>query len=52
MAFVDMVVTTPGRLVNALEKKKELLKSVRHLVLDEADLLLSFGYDEEMRCED
>lgn len=46
--FVDMVVTTPGRLISALEKKKDLLKSVRHLVLDEADLLLSFGYENEM----
>lgn len=49
VVFVDMVVTTPGRLLGALEKKNGLLKNVRHVVLDEADLLLSFGYDEEMK---
>jgi ATP-dependent RNA helicase DDX56/DBP9 len=45
---VDMIVSTPGRIVNACGTKPSLLKNVRHVVLDEADLLLSFGYKDEM----
>lgn len=46
---VDIIVSTPGRMAAALEKKPDLLKTVRHVVLDEADLLYSFGYREEMK---
>ena len=45
---VDVIVSTPGRIVNAVGTKPGLLKNVRHVVLDEADLLLSFGYKDEM----
>uniref|UniRef100_A0AC34FRQ1 ATP-dependent RNA helicase n=1 Tax=Panagrolaimus sp. ES5 TaxID=591445 RepID=A0AC34FRQ1_9BILA len=45
---VDMIVSTPGRLVNAIATKPILFNNVRHVVLDEADLLLSFGYKDEM----
>uniref|UniRef100_A0AC35FR71 ATP-dependent RNA helicase n=1 Tax=Panagrolaimus sp. PS1159 TaxID=55785 RepID=A0AC35FR71_9BILA len=45
---VDMIVSTPGRIVNAVGTKPSLLNNVRHVVLDEADLLLSFGYKDEM----
>ncbi|VDN06520.1 unnamed protein product [Thelazia callipaeda] len=45
----DFVVSTPSRLLHALRKHEAPCKSVKHVVLDEADLLLSFGYAEEMR---
>ncbi|VDM08038.1 unnamed protein product [Wuchereria bancrofti] len=45
----DFVVSTPGRLLHALKKYGKPCESVKHVVLDEADLLLSFGYAEEMR---
>lgn len=45
----DFVVSTPSRLLHALKKHGKPCESVRHVVLDEADLLLSFGYADEMR---
>lgn len=45
---VDMIVSTPGRLLNAIQTKNNILKNIRYVVLDEADLLLSFGYKDEM----
>ncbi|KHN83238.1 putative ATP-dependent RNA helicase DDX56 [Toxocara canis] len=45
----DMLVSTPSRLVNALKRKPQLCAQLRHVVLDEADLLLSYGYEEDMR---
>uniref|UniRef100_A0A7E4ZWP4 RNA helicase n=1 Tax=Panagrellus redivivus TaxID=6233 RepID=A0A7E4ZWP4_PANRE len=45
---VDMIVSTPGRLANAVASKPALFNNIRHVVLDEADLLLSFGYKDEM----
>lgn len=44
----DMIVSTPGRLVNAIQTKNKIFKNVRYVILDEADLLLSFGYKNEM----
>ncbi|EFO27871.2 DEAD/DEAH box helicase [Loa loa] len=45
----DFVVSTPSRFLQALSKYGKPCESVKHVVLDEADLLLSFGYSEEMR---
>lgn len=46
----DIVVATPGRLVAHLEAGNLKLKdSVQTLVIDEADLVLSFGYGEDIR---
>ncbi|KAL3990949.1 DEAD/DEAH box helicase family protein [Acanthocheilonema viteae] len=45
----DFVVSTPSRFLHALRKYEKPCESVKHVVLDEADLLLSFGYAEEMR---
>ncbi|VDN56835.1 unnamed protein product [Dracunculus medinensis] len=45
----DMIVSTPGRLLHALNKLPDFCKNVRHVVLDEADLLLSYGYEAEMK---
>lgn len=45
---VDLIVSTPGRIVEALEQKTDLLKRIKFVVLDEADLLFSYGYKEEL----
>lgn len=40
----DVLITTPLRLVHAIEKEQVELSNVRHLVLDEADRLLEDGF--------
>jgi ATP-dependent RNA helicase RhlE len=44
----DLVVATPGRLLDLVEKNALRLSSVETLVLDEADRLLSLGFAEEL----
>ncbi|KAI1730482.1 DEAD/DEAH box helicase domain-containing protein [Ditylenchus destructor] len=46
---VDIIVTTPGRLLSVLKNNSDILNNVRHVVLDEADLLFSYGYEGSMR---
>jgi ATP-dependent RNA helicase DeaD len=43
-----IVVATPGRLMDLLKLKAIRLQSVRHLVLDEADEMLSMGFQSEL----
>ncbi|CAI2347259.1 unnamed protein product [Caenorhabditis sp. 36 PRJEB53466] len=43
-----VVVTTPGKLLRMISLRPEYCSNVSYLVMDEADLLLSFGYEEEM----
>ena len=43
-----IVVATPGRLVDLLEKKAIDLSSIRTIVLDEADEMLSMGFKKEL----
>ncbi len=43
----DVLITTPLRLVHAVEKEEVDLGNVRHLVLDEADRLLEDGFLEQ-----
>jgi len=45
----DIVVSTPARLLAVLRRNPSLVGHVRQVVLDEADLLLSYGYKEEMK---
>ncbi len=45
---VDIVVGTPGRLLDLIEKKALNLSSVENLVLDEADEMLSMGFIEDI----
>jgi ATP-dependent RNA helicase RhlE len=44
----DLVVATPGRLLDLVERNALQLGSVEVLVLDEADRLLSLGFSEEL----
>lgn len=44
----QVLVATPGRLLELVENKAIHLSEVRTLVLDEADKLLSLGFQEEM----
>lgn len=46
---VDIVVGTPGRTLDLIKKKALKLNSVKVVVLDEADEMLSMGFIEDMR---
>ena len=49
-AGVEVVVGTPGRLKDLVEKGWLVLSSVRHLVLDEADQMLDMGFQDEIKA--
>jgi ATP-dependent RNA helicase DeaD len=44
----QIVVATPGRLIDLIKRKALNLSSVKHLVLDEADEMLSMGFKKEL----
>lgn len=44
-----MVVATPGRLQDMLEKKKFTLAACKYLCLDEADRMIDMGFEEDVR---
>lgn len=48
MRFAQIVVGTPGRVLDHLKRKNLSLKSLDHLVLDEADEMLSMGFAQEL----
>ncbi len=45
---VDVVVGTPGRVIDHIQRKTLDLKNVRYLVLDEADRMLDMGFIEDI----
>lgn len=46
---VHMVVATPGRLKDMLNKKRMNLDNCKYLCLDEADRLIDLGFEEDVR---
>ncbi|GFH20145.1 uncharacterized protein HaLaN_17222 [Haematococcus lacustris] len=45
---VDVVVGTPGRIIDLIERGALKLDSVRYAILDEADQMLDMGFEEDM----
>jgi len=45
---VHIVTATPGRLRDLLDRKAIRLDAVKHLVLDEADVMLNMGFQEDL----
>ncbi|RAH83264.1 ATP dependent RNA helicase [Aspergillus japonicus CBS 114.51] len=48
--YPDLVVSTPARVIANLGNSALSLDNLAHLVIDEADLVLSYGYDEDINA--
>ncbi|KAE8385308.1 ATP-dependent DNA/RNA helicase [Aspergillus alliaceus] len=48
--YPDLVVSTPARVVTNLGSSALSLENLTHLVIDEADLVLSYGYEDDINA--
>lgn len=46
---MEVVIATPGRLIDMLEGRHTNLRRVTYLVLDEADRMLDMGFEPQIR---
>lgn len=44
-----IIVATPGRLIDMLEKKRFNLRSCKYLCMDEADRMIDLGFEDDVR---
>lgn len=48
--FPDIVISTPARIIANVNNNSLLLKDITQLVIDEADLVLSYGYEDDIQA--
>ncbi|WP_294198080.1 DEAD/DEAH box helicase [uncultured Chryseobacterium sp.] len=49
MFGIEVLIATPGRLLDLIEHNALSISEIRHLVVDEADKMFQLGFEEEMK---